>query len=454
MYRALRRKLSACIRRNDSIILENDDEICESITNPTIKYENEDIPSITVLNDECLLMIFSYLHTNDISRLERVCHRWKDLSYRSWRSVKYLECNNDTWYVNKNTNPQNSYMGKGRDHLVATLKKCGHFIEQFDLQLNSYSAVLLLTAVTQNCDNLLNININTELYPIKLSEIQICDLLKSSKKLKYFSIDGDYTSSPIFISCDKANNGLGTFLRHLSADTLERIHIGDICNEMKPFLIPILREFKCLKSFVCAGKVDYDEHLMRAIMSNKSLEHLCLSFNDCQSPKFIIPFLRNLTNLKNLILSHIFLRNRDLIGISNNCEQLELLDISGCARIKNIGASSIIKQTRLKILNITGLYSVTDEFIGDLSDSLTTLKCIGCKDVRDHGIIMLIRRASNLKYLDLTGCRITNATIQAAIEITTKRENNIKLVIVIRNNPFVDMNEFMELPSLLQIVTK
>ena len=67
-----------------------------------------------------------------------------------------------------------------------------------------------------------------------------------------------------------------------------------------------------------------------------------------------------------------------------------------------------------------------------LASNLKELVCKNCPHVQNESLIKLLRCAKNLELLDIEGCnKITNATINVAIEVLKHRMNSIILEIKI-----------------------
>ncbi|KAK0082954.1 hypothetical protein PV326_006929 [Microctonus aethiopoides] len=417
-------------------------------TNPKrikLSETDDDNSLINDLNDDCLLDIFSWLSIVDIIQAEKVCERWKRLCQQLRKAVESLECKNKKWKLEKKYFGKKVHEGMCINDLTNILQSCGSFIKYFriitlkpfDYSSKDYTSPL--TIVPQLCTNLVEINIETinspspieirtlannctELKKISLGQFNkelekdLSLLLSNNKKLTYFSLSHE---------CG-LNNMTGEFLEYISGDTIEEIHIRRSERAKLDYFISALKKFKHLRSFTYGPNGFFNDAMMKTIGNTKSLIYLSTILALYKSPSSI-NYLANLVNLKELILScNNQLQDDNLKNISNCCKQLEILEINFCYTITDQGIESISNLKKLRILKMDGLY-VTDKPIGNLPDSLEILTCFGCEKIEDNGVIKLIKRASNLKQLNLSLCSITNMTIYAAIEATSKRTNNIIL---------------------------
>ena len=136
-----------------------------------------------------------------------------------------------------------------------------------------------------------------------------------------------------------------------------------------------------------------------------------------------------------------------------SCNLLELkhLDIQGCSGLTENGLSAICELKKLEVLNISYLKNVTGSRLGRLSN-LKELHCSVCEELQNDGLTSLLRCATNLEHLDIRGCsKITNVTVNVAIEEIKKRKNNVILKIIISRR-FININEIDENLPLLHFI--
>ena len=120
-------------------------------------------------------------------------------------------------------------------------------------------------------------------------------------------------------------------------------------------------------------------------------------------------------------------------SISSICEleKLEELDLSNCKITdSDLNLSELIsKLPKLQVLNISELDELDGWGLGGLSN-LRKLYCAFCGDLKDDGLMSLLRCADKLELLDIRCCyKLTNSLIDVAVEVTKNRTNNVILEI-------------------------
>ncbi|XP_061941712.1 uncharacterized protein LOC107994662 [Apis cerana] len=165
-----------------------------------------------------------------------------------------------------------------------------------------------------------------------------------------------------------------------------------------------------------------------------------------------ISHIITLSNLKNLKVSaNWFICNSTLCKLSSHCQQLIYLDLSDVPGhfITDHTLAAIEKFTKLEILITRDLYQVTSNGLLHLYN-LKQLICQECSFF-DITISKFIQHSSQLKILDLSGCRnITNVTLRRAVTATNYRTNNIILNLFIGGTA-VNLETFKEVSPFLQI---
>lgn len=410
---------------------------------------------IQILNDDCLVEIFLYLPVADRVRMERVCKRWQALSQESWRAVKKLNLSKNTWGLSPKIRIQAVDTGTLRKVLI----KCGQFLTHLDLsELPHQLSTSTLTIVGKFCPNLQHVNVTAiELSPSGIfslmtncknmnkfimksltgpCEKDLSQLFLVNKKLKYLAIDGDDSIT-------------GKCLAYLP-DEIEEIHLQWCTSILSPYLDSAIEKFNNLTSFTLSSCVCVTESTMKVIGQITTIINLELSGAHPMITADSLNHLSNLLNLKRLCLKNSAANDEFLINITRGCKGLNYLDISDCQAITNIGIASLASLPQLEALVINWDVQVTDTVLGDLHN-LKTLECHGCNNIKDGGITTLIEMAPNLLSLDLSGCSITNSTLEAAIIVTKQRKNNKILKIIVGGNK-TNVTNLSEVSPLLQII--
>ncbi|KAK0073740.1 hypothetical protein PV325_009318, partial [Microctonus aethiopoides] len=411
---------------------------------------------IHILNDDCLMEIFLYLPIADRIRTERVCKRWQAVSQESWRAVKSLDLEKNTWGLSSKIRIR----AVDTTTLRKVLIRCGQYLTNLDL--SQYPHLLsssTLTIVGKFCPNLQCINIKAlELSPSgiyslmnncqsinKLTiksltgpcEKDLSQLFNVNKKLKYFAVDGDGHIS-------------GKCLEYLPQN-IEEIHLNCCLSLVSNHFNLALQKFNNLHSLTLNSCVCITDSTLETIGEIKTIINLEFSGSNPMISAISMNNLAKLINLQQLCLSqNLAVTDEFLINISNKCKKLKSLDISYCGAVTNKGINAIATLTELEILKLKWLVQITDEAFENFHN-IKVLECWSCTNIRDRGIIKLIEMAPNLRTLDLSGCSITNDAIKAAISITLKRTNNIVLQMIVGGNE-TNLQELYEISPWLLII--
>ena len=226
-----------------------------------------------------------------------------------------------------------------------------------------------------------------------------------------YSIQGNYftNSLPYFVKLHKVE------LFYLSGNNFNQIFESiSLCSKLKTFHIQSVENCSLDK-------------LIKSLSSSKNIESLRIRFmNEGVVIKSLFSDISsNLFKLKYLNLScSVGITDNDLEPISN-LPKLEELDIS---YNNNITGSVLVKFPRLKKLHV-----------------------FGCDILEDDNIISFLRCAMNLELLDIRYCKKINVSvINAAIDVTKKRTNNLILEIRICKYQ-IDFNEIKDQSPLLHL---
>ncbi|XP_043278174.1 putative RNA-binding protein EEED8.10 isoform X2 [Venturia canescens] len=392
---------------------------------PQEEGNNDDAP-IHTLNDDCLTEIFLCLPVADRIRMERVCKRWQAVSHKSWRAVKKLDLSSLTWGLN--TRMRKQYVDTPA--LRKVLLKCGNFLNHIDFSHPHILSPSALTIVGKFCPNLQTVDISH----INLSQAGIRSLSENCKNITKFvmkSLTGpcEKDLAQLFavnkklksLKITKSHHMSGRCLLHLPCESIQEIHLHNGIA-----ILPCHMDATTLTTLQLDGEFP--------IVSAVALQQIAQLFN-----------LETLVIRRNYLLT-----NKLLHLLAVNCKRLSLLDIFACEFVTNEGLASIATLPNLQHLVISYVTSITDEGLVGMHN-LRTLECHRCITLQDAGVSSLIEMAPNLELLDLSGCPITNTTLEVAIKATKRRSNNVILKIVI-GDTLTNLAEITQVSPLLQIV--
>ena len=231
------------------------------------------------------------------------------------------------------------------------------------------------------------------------------------------------------------NNLTGKCFLSLNESSIEETVLHNIHDIQNDFLIKTLPNFKKLQTFAFA-KVDIfiegytNKNLLKLVSSLKNLEELSICVKILDEPA---------------IDQSIF----DFLTTSS--PNLKVLSLSDCEGISDSHIESLYKFKKLEVLKLYGLNEITGSGLENLA-SLKELHTPICHRLKDNHLISLLRFASNLQVIDLQNCdEITNSLVNAAIEETKKRKNNLLLEICIGGTS-IDIEKIEETSSLLHLI--
>lgn len=386
-----------------------------------------------------------------------MCKRWQALSHESWHAVKSLNLSKNSWGLS----PKIRVQVVDTSTLRKVLIRCGKFLTHLDLsQVSHLLGSSTLTIVGKLCPNLQSVNITS----IPLSQSGINSLMTHcqnitkfmmktlrgpserdlslffgvNKKLKYLSVEGDeYIIGKSFAS--------------LPQEILEDLHLTRCTALLSSHFDVAINNLTNLKSLTLNMCVCLTDSTLEAVGNKTTITdlkfmgtHPLISANSLNN-------LKNLVNLQRLCLKENIAVNDDfLINLSQNCKQLNFLDLTSCQAVTDRGISPLTTLNKLETLIVNFVSQVTDEAIANLQ-SLKVFSSWGCKGITDSGIIHLINTAPNLISLDLSATSITSESLQVAVTVTRKRKSNSILKMTIGGTN-AHSKDIKEISPLLQIV--
>ncbi|XP_015175842.1 PREDICTED: F-box protein SKIP2-like isoform X2 [Polistes dominula] len=332
--------------------------------------DNSTIASINVLNDDCLIHIFLYLPIMDKIAIERVCQRWKDVSKKSWYSVKKLDLSNHTWGI------LSDYKKINTSDLRQVLLRCGRFLTQIDFP-HKYPSLTrsTLLIIAKLCPNLEIVDFSG----IELSSSGLELLADNCTNIKKLSlafypcssslIDKDL--SLLFRMCKRLTSVSlremrisGKCLGFLSSDTLEEL-VLTACNNITPrHFINVLENQKNLKKLVINKSTFFIGVLLEAMAKYctnlQQFELTNVDFCEFYYRDSNILHLTKFVNLETLILStNNFVDNFLLIALASTCTKLTYLDIENCNKVTDTGLQAVATLPKLETLIINYLNEIT-----------------------------------------------------------------------------------------------
>jgi len=435
---------------NDSESEEDDNED---------EYEIEDIDDtspISKLNDDCLLIVFSYFSLPQQLELFKVCKRWKRLLTSQWGRIKEL---------NFSTTPLCD-MDFNAKILAEYVAQCPN-LTSLDLSKQSFKTNVLLSIV-KNCRQLTKLSISgNELkhrslallahhYPNLLSfsfaipedmfpsetnfDYEILQFIKKSKSLEELTIR--YNSM-----CSEA----GMWLPYLKPP-LRSLHLEGLPFEFEHMQQGISSTKPTLREITLTGcSITLTGNLVNLIVKElPQLTRLTLTSMFGGANGELFP-LANLNQLTHLSLEINNVSDELLQRLSENCPDLHTLELIASEEngVSENGVKFLPKFSKLHHLNLSGNTTITDgalHIIANKCPSLSYLSLQSCS-ISDVGCISIVTQLNSLEFLDIRNCDlVTNATVIAAID--AYRGGNKKKMVIAAGHTEIDFNLNWDTPGV------
>ncbi|KAK0079977.1 hypothetical protein PV326_008434, partial [Microctonus aethiopoides] len=400
------KKLQSRKRQKKSIKVNNDESLS--------------LPTINILDNDCLIKIFLYLPIHDRMRIERVCKRWQTVNQQAWSDIKELEIPKVIDYKGPPCSMTLDTEDRGVKKL---LLRCGRFLNKLKFnKIESLGQFKIIPMIGKHCRNLqclilpLDNDSNFDMTSIffnlhKLEHVELSGLnrrfrdscLKKlpTNTMKELSLEKEVTDFEYDTSCVKLTRA-------------GAIGIQNMKNLWKLELNRFSFKADKLKLIVCNESI-----------TNLSLENCC--FEKC------INLIANIRWLKYLNLSNVHaVDDNFLIKLAANCTELEELNIENCKDVTNNGINAVFKLKKLTTLIINYLYGVTGTaLVLSTFVPLKVLRCRNCHFVGDSGAIELLENAPYLEEIDLSGTSISKRFLDVACNVANSRGNIIPLKIIV-----------------------
>ncbi|KAK0158410.1 hypothetical protein PV328_009416 [Microctonus aethiopoides] len=380
------------------------------------------LPTINILDNDCLIKIFSYLPIKNRMRIERVCKRWQTVNQQAWSDIKELE-------IPEAINLLRPFPMKIETKERAVKKlllRCGRFLNKLKFKTNARLYRLdIMSIIGEHCSNLqcLTLSLNNH------SKFDLKALCLNLHKLERLELSGL-----------NQKNFQDAFLRRLSTNTMKELslrieergyHLLTDCRIQITWAgatgIKNMKNLWKLELYGFSFKADK----LKLIVWNESITHLSLencSFEKC------INLVANFRGLKYLNLSSVVAVNNDfLIKLAENCTELEELNIEYCSDVTNNGINAVFKLKKLTTLIINELHEVTDTVLRKFI-ALKVLHCRNCNFVGDSGAIKLLENAPYLEEINLSGTSISTRFLDAAYNVAISRANAIPLKVFVSHS--------------------
>ncbi|XP_011298681.1 uncharacterized protein [Fopius arisanus] len=372
------------------------------------KTVEQPVASIDDLNDDCLERIFKYLPLSSRLIVRMVSRRWRKASKLAWSNVRAVNFSESAVWTDLDELPP---VFRTNAHIGVILRSCGVYLRK--LELGEPCTYKILTLVGEHCINLERLEVAFERYGERFTT-----LFSKMERLEYFgmrnirrNVSGDFWGNPMTNLKELHLRG-----RYFTKDSTIRPSIFSSALETLENL-----------SAITLDGFNIDQEVIALISTRTGLTHLSLAKTYSKD----LSSLSQLVNLQHLNLSTTPATNDLMIELTKRCKNLRHLNLNQCQFLSNTGLITLGSLPCLEVLllNSCGFF-VTDSIFGKLH-SLKKLECRGCKNVKDDGIIELLRNAPNLGELNLADTGVSDKVLVVASQVTRARENNLDLWVIV-----------------------
>jgi hypothetical protein len=404
---------------------------------------------IDMLNDYCLMHVFSFLSMRERVKVERVCKRWQAASLASWVGMKHLDFK--TAFRFSSVAVLNTHI------LKAGLKRCGRYLESLSLsrKFNSLGESALGT-VASTCQRLRYL----ELVNVQVTSAGLRSLSAISHQLIALSLDGCrglidedlenlFMQSPHLESVTLRNNiaVTGKCLCGLTQAPLRELVLADRSNLEGDYLLEVLPKLQGLKRLSLKTYSPVTDLITINVGSLIELVPNLQSFSIGYFPVFRHGTLTPLEQLSGLLSLDLhdnpFVNNETIETLTIFGHRIEELNISGCNFqsletdiVTEDGYKCLSRLPNLVRLNVSVSWEVSDEVLEVIASrgKLQKLACSWCPSVTEVGCISVISVCKQLEHFNFQGCDVEPVTLlQATADIIKLRPNNRKLLAVMRD---------------------
>ncbi|XP_065893611.1 putative RNA-binding protein EEED8.10 isoform X2 [Dysidea avara] len=344
---------------------------------------------LSLLNNDVLMEIFSYLPVKDRIISERVCKHWRDTLQKLWLSTKHLSFDNSFSIFKSRQGLTDkvleSVVAKGSGELVSMdLSAVPHLLTEHALSVIGVYCPKVTTldlsgvAVTMKSMQVLT----DRCIQLKWLRLQKCHqvtekclwwILRKCAHLEHLDVAGNRSvtgqcfviapktiKSVILSECRQlAAAGISKLAHH--CPNLELLDITKCCNINDQAIQDVLQH--CLKL--------------------KEL-HFPVQSTAVKSTGFAANSLKNLTIL--VTNGHLMFNDEALVNITKNCPLLKELQCATCYNISDVGVASLTSCIQLSYLDISYCNNVTDKGLMQVIaicqlQHLITRACQGITDV-------------------------------------------------------------------------
>jgi F-box/leucine-rich repeat protein 7 len=400
---------------------------------------------IDMLNDDCLMHIFSFLPMRERVKVERVCKRWQMASLAAWVGQKHLDF--QTAFPDASVAVLNTHI------LQAGLKRCGRFLERLNLSREPNSLdESALGIVASTCKRLRYLHLGhvpvtsgglRSLWTVSHQLITLC--LDECSGIVDEDLQNVFIHSPNLESVTVCYNSelTGQCLFGLEHVPLRELVLEECENLEEQNLMDVLPLLQGLIRLNLNGSVtELISNVHFVIGALPNLQSLSMCYFHPFSSDALTP-LEPLSSLLTLNLkANPFVNDEVIEAISRSCHRIEELDISDCNlefseldTVTEYGYMCLSQLPNLVRLHINVSEEVSNEALEVIASrgKLQMLACNMCSSVTEVGCISVITLCKHLEYFDIRGCNVEPfAVLQATAEAVKHRPCDSYLTVLMK----------------------
>ncbi|CAG9806596.1 unnamed protein product [Chironomus riparius] len=369
------------------------------------KIDNNESEILSILDDDCLLHVMSFLEPNDVFMLKKVCSKFHDLADYYFRTIKTLSLTTVTGF-------------KRMTLLEAKLicEKVGKNVTRLTIDSEKFNNQRILSLIPKYFLNVKHL----KLVGFRLDSKEFwCQMKKILLSLETLDLSDNSLIHESFMNCFKKSkiinlkslnvsnsNVIGDFLENVLF--LNKLDISGCRNINGRHLIPYTKGNKNLLSLNIGRCPNiYGRALNEMLINAQQLTSITLNnyYVDEDTSRFVIPNINSMINLKELSIHNLNYPPCDqLLRTINLNNSIEILDISyGNLTLTTIYAISTMKKLRKLIMNFKT--AVSDDLIDYLvnMEHLEEIHIAGCSHLSAENVLRLFNIRS-LKFIDISCC--------------------------------------------------
>lgn len=399
--------------------------------NVNAKIDNNESEILSILNDDCLLHVMSFLEPNDVFMLKKVCSKFDDLADFYFHTIKALSLTTLNGY-------------KRMTLLEAKLicDKVGKNVTRLTIDSEKFNNQRILSFIPKYFSNLKHL----KLFGFRLDSKEFwCQMKRILLNLESLDLSDNSLIHESFMNCFKKtkiinlksldvsnSNVTGDFLENVKF--LNYLNISGCRNINGRHLIIYAKNNKNIVSLNIGRCPNiYGRALNEILINAQQLKFIALNnyYVDEDTSRFVIPNINSMVNLKEMTIHNLNYPPCDqLLRTINLNNSIEILNISyGNLTLTTIYAISTMKKLRKLIMNFKT--SVSDDLIDYLVEMkhLEEIHIAGCSYLSAENVLRLFLIRS-LKFLDISSCYgFTNDFIFQASSIINENLPRERIII-------------------------